>query len=146
MWAIPTGTSLPFKKKNQVKSPSIWSRTPNSVRIRQSGRTGTWGVITNVCEVTTKPALLNFAILQDIPFDVGHVIKDTILYNKDDKKNLGHPFLIFGLCKRVEVPLEDNEAWIHPVKAISVKKDKPGLPLLDAMYDSSNEPLDEDEL
>ena len=33
-----------FRKKNQVKSPSIWSRTPNSVRIRQSGRTGNRGV------------------------------------------------------------------------------------------------------
>ena len=41
MWAIPTGTSSAFKKK---KSPSIWSRTPNSVRICQSGRTGNRGV------------------------------------------------------------------------------------------------------
>ena len=32
------------KKKKQVNSPSIWSRTPNSVRIRQSGRTGNQGV------------------------------------------------------------------------------------------------------
>ena len=31
-------------KKNQVKSPSIWSRTPNLVRIRQSGRTWNRGV------------------------------------------------------------------------------------------------------
>ena len=35
---------LKKKKKKQVKSPSIWSRTPNSVRIRQSGRTGNRGV------------------------------------------------------------------------------------------------------
>ena len=40
--------------------------------------------------------------------------------------NLGHPFLINGLCKQVGVTLEDNEAWIHPIKAIVVKKDKPG--------------------
>ena len=26
MWAIPTGTSSVLKKKNQVKSPRIWSR------------------------------------------------------------------------------------------------------------------------
>ena len=26
MWAISTGTSSALKKKNQVKSPSIWSR------------------------------------------------------------------------------------------------------------------------
>ena len=33
-----------FKKKNQVKSPSPESRTPNSVQIHQSGRTGIRGV------------------------------------------------------------------------------------------------------
>ena len=35
---------LLLKKKKQVKSPSIWSRTPNSVRIRQLGRTGNRGM------------------------------------------------------------------------------------------------------
>ena len=31
MWAIPTGTSSVLKKnKNQVKSPSIWSRVPET--------------------------------------------------------------------------------------------------------------------
>ena len=52
---------------------------------------------TNVCEVTAKRALLNYAIIQDIPFDVGQVIRDAILYNKDAEMNLGHPFLIYGL-------------------------------------------------
>ena len=33
-----------LKKKNQVKSPSPESRTPNSVRIRRSDRTGIRGV------------------------------------------------------------------------------------------------------
>ena len=70
----------------------------------------------------------------------------AILYNKDAKINLGHPFLIFGLCKRVGVPLEDNEAWIHPINIISVKKNKPGVPCPELMYDSANEPSDEDEL
>ena len=65
---------------------------------------------TNVCEVMTKRALLNYAIIQDIPFDVGQVIGDAILYNKDAKMNLRHPFLIYGLYKQVELPLEDNEA------------------------------------
>ena len=60
--------------------------------------------------------------------------------------NLGHPFLIYGLCKRVEVPLEDNKAWIHPIKAISVKRYKPGVPRPEGTYDSSNEPSDEDKL
>ena len=37
---------------------------------------------TNVCEVTAKRALLNFTILQDIPFDVGQVTEDVIFYKK----------------------------------------------------------------
>ena len=61
------------------------------------------------------------------------------------RMNLKHPFLIYGLCKQAGVPLEDNEAWIHPIKAIMVKKDKLGVPRLEEVYDSGNEPLDEDE-
>ena len=99
-----------------------------------------------MCEVTAKHALLNYAIIQDIPFDVGQVIEDAILHNKDVKMNLGHPFLIYGLCKKAKVPLEDNEAWIHPIKEIIVKRDKPGVPRPEAVYDSGNEPFDEDEL
>ena len=60
--------------------------------------------------------------------------------------NLGHPFLIYSLCKQAEVPLEDNETWIHPIKEIMVKRDKPGVPRLEAVYDSGNEPLDKDKL
>ena len=60
--------------------------------------------------------------------------------------NLRHPFLIYGLYKKAGVPLEDNEAWIHPIKAIMVKKDKPGVPKPEEVYDLGNEPLDEDEL
>ena len=102
--------------------------------------------ITNVCEVTTKRALLNYAIIQDIPFDVGQVIEDAILYNKDAKMNLGHPFLIYGLCKKARVPLENNEVWIHPIKEIVVKKNKPGVLRPEEVYDSGNEPSDEEEL
>ena len=60
--------------------------------------------------------------------------------------NLGNPFLIYGMCKNAGVPLEDNEAWIHPIKVIVVKKDKPGIPQSDAVYDSGHEPLNEKEL
>ena len=44
------------------------------------------------------------------------------------------------------MPLEDNEAWIHPIKVIMVKRDKLGVPRPEVMYDSGNEPSDEDEL
>ena len=93
---------------------------------------------TNLCEVTAKRALLNYAIIQDIPFDVGQVIEDAILYKKDAKMNLWHPFLIYGLSKQAGVPLEDNEAWIHPIKVIMVKKDKPDVPRPKEVYHSGN--------
>ena len=60
--------------------------------------------------------------------------------------NLGHPFLIDNLCKQVGVPLDDNEAWIHPIKTIMVKRDKLGVPRPEAVYDSGNEPSNEEEL
>ena len=60
--------------------------------------------------------------------------------------NLRHSFLIYGLCKQARVPLEDNEARIHLIKAIMVKKDKPGVRRPEEVYDSGNEPSDEDEL
>ena len=44
------------------------------------------------------------------------------------------------------MPLDDNEAWLHPIKAISVKRDKPGVPRPDGAYDFGHEPSDEDEL
>ena len=44
------------------------------------------------------------------------------------------------------VPLEDTEAWIHPIKVIMVKKDKSGVLRLDEVYDSGNKPSDKDEL
>ena len=93
-----------LKAKHLVYIPKIWHHFITFCLIP----------MTNVCEVTTKKALLNYAIIQDILFDVGNVIKDAILYNKDAKMNLGHPFLIYGLCKKVGVPLKDNEAWIQP--------------------------------
>ena len=44
------------------------------------------------------------------------------------------------------MPLYDNEAWLHPIKAISVKRDKLGVPRPKGTYDSGHEPSDEDEL
>ena len=104
------GHTVHFKAKHLAYIPKVWHHFITSCLIPT----------TNVCEVTTKRALLNYAIIQDIPFDVGQVIEDAILYNKDAKMNLRHPFLIYGLCKQTGVPLEDNEAWILPIKAIIV--------------------------
>ena len=118
-WKINSeGHAVHFKAKHLAYIPKVWHHFITSRLI----------LMTNVCEVTAKRALLNYAIIQDIPFDVGQVIEDAILHNKDDKMNIGHPFLIYGLCKLAGVPLEDNEAWIHPIKAIMVKHDKLGVP------------------
>ena len=89
-----------FKAKHLSYIPKVWHHFITSHLIST----------TNVCKVTAKRALLNYAIIRDIPFNVGQIIKDVILYKKDAKMNLGHPFLIYGLCKSVGVPLEDNEA------------------------------------
>ena len=136
-WRINSaGHAVNFKAKHLAYIPKVWHHFITSRLIPT----------TNVCEVTAQRSLLNYAIVQDIPFDVGQVIEDAILHNRDAKMNLGHPFLIFGLCKQAGVPLDDNEAWLHPIKAISVKRDTPGVPQPEGVYDSGHEPSDEDEL
>ena len=136
-WRINSaGHAVNFKAKHLAYIPKVWHHFITSRLIPT----------TNVCEVTAQRSLLNYAILQDIPFDVGRVIEDAILHNRDAKMNLGHPFLIFGLCKQAGVPLDVNEAWLHPIKAISVKRDTPGVPQPEGVYDSGHEPSDEDEL
>ena len=136
-WRINSaGHAVNFKAKHLAYIPKVWHHFITSRLIPT----------TNVCEVTAQRSLLNYAILQDIPFDVGQVIEDAILHNRDAKMNLGHPFLIFGLCKQAGVPLDDSEAWLHPIKAISVKRNTPGVPQPEGVYDSGHEPSDEDEL
>ena len=130
------GHAMHYKAKNLAYIPKVWHHFITSHLIPTM----------NLCEVIAKSALLNYAIIQDIPFDVGQVIDDAILHNWDVKMNLGHPFLIFSLCQRAGVPLEENEAWIHPIKAIMVKCDKPGVPRPEGVYDSGNKPSNKDEL
>ena len=130
------GQAVHFKAKHLAYIPKVWHHFITYRLIPMM----------NVCKVTAKKALLNYAIIRDILFDVGQVIEDAILYNRDTKMNLRHPFLIYGLCKKVGVLLEDNEAWIHPIKAIIFKKDKSGVPRSEVVYDSGHETSDEEEL
>ena len=88
------GHAVHFQAKNLAYIPKVWHHFITSHLIPTM----------NVCEVKAKRALLNYAIIQDIPFDVGQVIEDVILYNQDAKMNLGHPFLIYGRCKQARVP------------------------------------------
>ena len=65
------GHVVHFKAKHLAYIPKVWHHFITSRLIPT----------TNVFEVTVKRALLNFAIIQDIPFDAGQVIEDAILYN-----------------------------------------------------------------
>ena len=84
------GHAVHFKAKHLAYILKVWHHFITSRLIP----------MTNVCEVTTKRALLNYAIIQDIPFDVKQVIEDAILYNRDAKMNLGHPFLIYDYASK----------------------------------------------
>ena len=94
------GHVMKFEAKHLAYIPKVWHQFIISCLI----------LTTNVYEVTEKRPLLNYAIIQDIPFDVGQVIEDAILYNRDAKMNLGNPFLIYVMYKNAGVPQEDNEA------------------------------------
>ena len=41
--------------------------------------------------------------------------------------NLGHPFIIFQLCKQVGVKVLNQEDLLHPIKAIVLRKKKGDL-------------------
>ena len=53
-----------FKAKHLAYIPKVWHHFITSRLIS----------MTNVCEVMAKRSLLNYAIIQDIPFDVAQVI------------------------------------------------------------------------
>ena len=55
------GHALHFKPKHLAYIPKVWHHFITSRLIPT----------TNVCEVKAKRALLNYSIIQDIPFDVG---------------------------------------------------------------------------
>ena len=63
------GHVLHFKAKHLAYIPKVWHHFITLLLIPT----------TNMCEVTAKRALLNYAIIQDIPFDVGQVTEDAIL-------------------------------------------------------------------
>ena len=44
------------------------------------------------------------------------------------------------------MPLTSDKFWIHLIKAIVVKKNKPGVPRPEGLYDSKNETSDEEKL
>ena len=91
---------------------------------------------------------LSFVTFRVSRFPASHLTHEIVKLGLQNTLNMSKTTRVyFGvLHKKAGVPLEDNEAWIHPIKAISVKKDKPGVPRLEEVYNSGNEPSDEDEL
>ena len=99
-----------------------------------------------MCELTKERVILNYAILQNIRFDVGKIIKEAIWDNRDGRKNLGYPFLIYQLCKNVGIEISNQEEWFHLIKAIQVKKKGKGpLPQPEGNIDSRHEATSEEE-
>ena len=89
-WKLSSeGHVVHFKAKHLAYIPRVWHHFITSRLI----------LTTNVCEVTAKKALLNYAIIQNILFDVEQVIEDAILYNKYAKMNLEHPFLSMAYAR-----------------------------------------------
>ena len=74
-WKLHNEGHVVHSRTNTWPIPKVWHHFITSHLIPT----------TNVCEVMAKKALLNFTIIQDIPFDVGQVIEDTILYNETPK-------------------------------------------------------------
>ena len=52
--------------------------------------------------------------MEDIKFDVGEAIEASIWMSSAGKHNLGHPSLIFELCKKVGVPFIVLEKRVVP--------------------------------
>ena len=72
-WKINSkGQVVNFKAKHLTYVPKAWHHFITS-RLLPG---------TNVCAVTKEWVVLNYAILQDIKFDVREIIKEAIWYNK----------------------------------------------------------------
>ena len=99
---------------------------------------------TNVCEVTKERAILNYAILQNIKFDIGKIIEEAISSKGEGRMNLGYPFLIFQLFKQADVQCSNHEDLLHLIKAIQVRKMK-GVLEHQGNIDSSHEETSEEE-
>ena len=66
-WKLSSeGHVVHFKAKQLAYIPKVWH---HFIKLRLISTT-------NVCEVTAMRAMLNYAIIQDIPFDVEQVIED----------------------------------------------------------------------
>ena len=79
---------------------------------------------TNVFEVTMEWDILNFAILHSIKFDMGKIIEEAIWDNRDARKNLGYPFLIYQLCENAGVDISNQDEWFHPHQGNCCKEER----------------------
>ena len=78
-----------FKAKGLLYIPKVWHHFTTS-RILPT---------TNVCKVTWERVVLNYAILQNIKFDMGKIIKEAIWDNRDVRKNWGYPFSLLSVVQ-----------------------------------------------
>ena len=113
-WKINSeGHAVNFKAKFLTYVPSVWHHFLISCILPTI----------NVCEVTKERALLNYAILQNIKFDIGKIIGEAISSKGEGRMNLGYTFLIFQLFKQADVQCSNHEDLIHSIKAIQVENE-----------------------
>ena len=79
----------------------------------------------NISEVNNERTLYPYAIMEDIKFDVGEAIETSIWMNSAGKHNLGHPSLIFELCKKAGVLFTALKERVVPPVEIIIKSDQP---------------------
>lgn len=73
-------------------------------------------------EVQKKMAVLLYAIKEDIPINVGKLIASQIqLSIHTSHIALFFPSIISELCAQASVLFRDDEEWLQPMRAISVK-------------------------
>ena len=80
--------------------------------------------------VTKDKTILLYAIIQDIRFDVSHVIESGIIESTQGRytRALIHPSLITQLCQAVEVPMLESEEKSHHRLPLTLLKAKHGAP------------------
>ena len=136
-WKINSeGQVVNFKAKGLLYIPKVWHHYITSKILPT----------TNICEVIRERAIVNYVILQNIKFDVGKIIKEDIWDDRDVRKNLGYPFLIYQLCMKAGVEPSKKKDWLHLIKSIVVKNEgKSRVPQPERIINLSNESTSEEE-
>ncbi|PIN16581.1 hypothetical protein CDL12_10766 [Handroanthus impetiginosus] len=88
-------------------------------------------------EVTRERAVMSFAILTDVPFDIGHFLHKSIWKSAMGGLTVGlyHPSLIIALCARAGLERQPRDELLPPNKIIRPCQKQPPAPGLEEWVD-----------